>query len=177
MAKTTYTDDGVPLFGAGVDLGATVEFAVEALNVSTGEREQYRFRAWRDPGPEFVLGFLRSGGSEEAAMSAAAYLVREALIDHDGISLAATAEALGAEWDDALEAWSSKRRFNYLTVSPEHRMAALVLVDLAEFLAREAFKRGGAVAGDPVPTPAPSPSRRGRTTKPRGSTGKRPATA
>lgn len=174
---TTYTGDGVPVFGAGADLAGTVEFAIEALHVESGERQQHRFHAWRDPGPEFVLGFLRAGGSDEAAMSAAAYLVRQALIDHDGIPLAATPESLGEEWDDALEAWSSRRRFNHLVASGEHRIAALMLIDLAEFLAREAFKRGGPVQGEPVPTAAPSPSRRGRTTKQAGSKARRSATA
>lgn len=168
------TEDGVPIFGADADLETTLEFAVEALHVPTGERTQHRFKAWRDPGPEFVLAFIRSGGSDEAAMHAGALLLNRALLDHDGISVNATPESLGGKWSNEPGDWSSKRRFTHLISDPEseYRASAMMLIDLAGWLAKEAFNRNGPVKGAAVPTAAPAPSRRGRTTTPSGSTGK-----
>lgn len=173
------TEDGVPVFGAGTDLEGTLEFAVEALHVPTGERVQHRFRAWRDPGPEFVLAFIRSGGSDEAAMHAGALLLNRALVDHDGISVNATPDTLGGKWSDNPDDWSSKRRFTHLVSAPdsEFRVAAMMLIDLAGWLAKEAFNRNAPIQGEPVPTAAPAPSRRGRTTTRSGSTAKRPRKA
>lgn len=170
---TTLTEDGVPVFGAGADLEGTTEFAVEAFHVPTGERIRPRFRAWRDPGPDFVLAFIRSGRSDEAAMHAAGLLVGQALIDHDGISSNATPEILDGKWSDDPDDWSSKRRFLHFVESADYRIAAMMLVDLAAWLAKEAFQRGGPAKGEAVPTAAPSRSPRGRTSKPRGSTAKR----
>lgn len=169
------TEDGIPVFGADTDLEGTIEFAVEALHVPTGERVQHRFRAWRDPGPEFVLAFIRSGGSDEAAMHAGALLLNRALVDNDGISVTATPEGLGAGWDDAPEAWSSKRRFTHLVSAEdsEYRVAAMMLIDLAGWLAKEAFNRNAPIQGQAVPTAAPAPSRRGRTSTRPGSTARR----
>lgn len=179
---TTTTEDGVPVFGADADLEGTIEFAIEALHVPTGERRRHRFSAWRDPGPDFVLGFMRSGGTDEAAMSAAAQLIGRALVDSDGLSADYRPPGPGEDGktpkpDPRLakpERWSSARRFYALIASDDERIAAMVLVDLAGFLAREAFKRGTPVQGDgAVPTAAPARSTRGRKSTPAGSTAKR----
>jgi hypothetical protein len=179
MTVTTMTDDGVPVFGANADLEGTVQFELEALHVPTGRRERHRFTAWKDPGPDFVLAFIRSSQDDAAAMNAAAVLLTRGLLDHDGLPSTAVKTDDGP-WTDEVDDWSSKRRFLHLAESDDYRVAAMAIVDVAQFLVREAFQRGGtpvAGAGGSVPTAAPSRSQRGRTTKPRGSTAKPPRKA
>jgi hypothetical protein len=174
---TTTTEDGVPVFGADAPLEDTVEFAVEAMHVPTGERIRHHFTAWRDPGAGPVLSFIRAAG--DAQMNAAARLIWHALVDDDGLPESyrpMPGEDRDARLDD-VEQWSSRRRFTRLVESPDDRIAGAVLEQLADWIARAALTRGGTPAGDAVPTAAPSPSRAGRTTKRRGSAAKRSGTA
>lgn len=178
MTTTTMTDDGVPVFGINADLEGTIQFELEALHVLTGQRERHRFWAWRDPGPDFVLAFLRSSQDDAAAMNAAAVLLTRGLLDHDGLPSSATKpeSAEDGPRTDEIDEWSSKRRFLHLAESEDYRVAAMAIVDIAQYLVKQAFQRTASPVTGPngaVPTAAPSPSQRGRTQKPRGSTAKR----
>jgi hypothetical protein len=179
MTVKTLTDDGVPVFGTNVDLEGTIDFEVEALHVPTWTRQRHRFTSWRDPGPDFVLTFVRAGNDDRAAMNAAAVLLNTALIDHDGLPADAVKPEEGEEpgdWTDNVEEWSSKRRFLHLAESDDYRVAAMALVDIAKYLAEQGLKRAStpvAGAGGAVPTAAPARSPRGRTATRSGSTAKR----
>jgi hypothetical protein len=175
---TTYTDDGVIVFGAGAAelLDDTFDFAIEAVHASTREVARFRFTAYRDPGPKAALDYARRGATPEAGAIAAAQMIATALLDSDGLP-DAYEPAPGEDPDERLEdrdRWSSERRFNWL-VEPacEWRMRGEILGELAEHLFKQAATRGGPVRGDAdVPPAAPARSSRGRSSTRSGSTAK-----
>jgi hypothetical protein len=175
---TTYTDDGVIVFGAGAAelLDDTFQFTIEAVNAQTREVVRFPFTAYRDPGPEAAIDYARRGGGDEAGALAAARLIACALLDSDGLE-DSYRPTRGEEPDPRLEdrdQWSSERRFNWLVASSEWRLKSEIIGQIAEHLFKQAGARNSPVRGDgAVPPAAPARSSRGRTTKPRGSTAKR----
>lgn len=179
---TTYTDDGVIVFGAGAAelLDDTFEFTIEAVHAQTREVARFPFTAYRDPGPDAAMSYARRGGGDEAAALASAQLIACALLDSDGLP-DSYQPARGEEPDPRLadrDQWSSERRFNWLVGSSEWRLKSAIIGQIAEHLFKQAGARNSPVGGDgAVPPAAPARSSRGRTTKQPGSTARRPRKA
>lgn len=182
---TPRTSTGAPIFGADVNLDTEV-FAVPAIHRHTRVKEQFEFAALRDPGSGVILPLMKARDSDEANGRKIANLISRALADDDGLSEnykppQATADNPNPEVDPRLEdreQWSSARRFYWLMDAEEYVTSTGLLGELADWLIHNAMTRGGTpIGGDAVPTPAPSPSGRGRTAKQRGSTAKRSGTA
>lgn len=163
------TADTVKTFGKGADHSGTVPFRVEVHHRPTGATWEEQFEAWVDPGPTPVLHYIRAAasGQEGAEMSAASALLVRALVDTDGTSYAEVrAGVLAGQADDTADgdverpepwnepappaSWSSAARFNLIADSLDHHIAADAIVEIAAWLARQAF--GGAAR----PTRRPS---------------------
>jgi hypothetical protein len=192
MGMTLQTDaEGVPTFGADLTMDHR-PVRVRVHHIQTGQMIDEPLEFWVDPGAGPVLGFLRAQahGNEAAVMNAAVVLITAALVDDDGIGADAKppappedldfARAGAAEmdaWRDEFEAWqdmagwSSRRRFLHFADSRDHRISGSVIVELAEWSARQAVGRGG------VPTITPGPSSPGQTPPQGGSTAARPRKA
>lgn len=163
------TADTVKTFGKGADHSGTVPFRVEVHHRPTGTTWEEEFTAWVDPGATPVLQYIRAAasGQEGAEMAAAAGLLVRALVDTDGASWAEVrAGVLSGQGDDTEDgdllrpdpwdgpeppaSWSSAARFNLIADSLDHHIAADAIVEVAAWLARQAF--GGAAR----PTKRPS---------------------
>lgn len=105
---TNNTD--VPVFGAGVDHSATLQFEVEYLDVTTREVEREKFTSWEDPGSGPVVTYLRGArADDQAAVQLAGALIFRALVDDDGLSSDYVLPTKPDEnWEQTLTEWAAE---------------------------------------------------------------------
>jgi len=165
----------VPTFGADAPHD-THPFRVAIYDPEEEASLTEEFLAWKDPGGGAILAFMRSGADPGRQIQAAARLLYDALVDTDGLQIEYVPpgqDEVDPETGDPLPVdprladitqWSSRRRFSYYSDSSRYRVPSDVIVDVADWLTREAFQGR--------PTARPSRSSRGPKSTGRGSGGR-----
>jgi len=142
----------MPTFGHSENPFATEEFDLEFADLKAHQVVSEHYRSYTDPGSGPVMDFIRSGGSDSAALQMAGRLVFQALVDDDGLSVDADKPVRGEDeddgsWDNRLdewnnrERWSSKRRFSTVVYGQNYKLAGSAVIELAEWIAKKAVGR------------------------------------
>lgn len=179
MTTAPAETDDIPVFGSEADYAPGVRFPLELTVMGPRGIERIRLAGSGKPDGGAILEMsaagrrvTASGRPDEGALAAASErIIRAMLVDDDGVPVmwrpAETDDGKWLDWrdrevltvDEALPPFgecSSQRRFQLVIMSPEYRVDLDALVKMARWLAGKGT--------EPVPTRAPTPSRRGRST-------------